>query len=177
MKIQKLSAGDIQKAFTPDFQRIMLIIHLAIATGAASFAGIIIFIYTTSAVSAAGTQNDSTVGLLTKVHLGIAAVFFPLAMCLFSMIIKNKLNKNPEMDAMEFLISVRTASIIRLAIMESAAFFGLVVCLMAVSDNIMRENPFYWINAVPAVFLIGFILLNIPDSDRIGRIYSNIVNS
>jgi hypothetical protein len=81
------------------------------------------------------------------------------------------------MDATEFLICVRTASIIRLAIMESAAFFGLVVCFIAVSDSIMRENPFYWINAISAVFLIGFILLTIPNPDRIGTIYSNIANS
>ncbi len=177
MNIQKLSARDIQNAFNPEFQRSMLIIHLAIAAGVASFAGIILFIYMTSAVSPAGVLNDSTVGLLTKLHLGMVAVLFPLAMYLFSVIIKNKMYKNPEMDAVEFLTGVRTASIIRLAIMESAAFFGLIVCLIAVIDNIMRENPFYWINTVSAVFVIGFILLNIPNSDRIGRIYSNMVNS
>lgn len=177
MNIQKLSASDIQNAFTPEFQRIMLIIHLAITAGVVSFAGIILVIYQTSAVTAAGAQNDSTVGLLTKVHLGMAAVLFPLARYLFNMIIKNKLDKNLEMDATGFLIRVRTASIIRLVIMESAAFFGLIVCLIAVSDNIMRENPFYWINAVSAVFLIGFVLLNIPNSAHIGRIYRNLLHS
>jgi hypothetical protein len=62
---------------------------------------------------------------------------------------------------------VRRVTIIRLALLEGAAFFGLAVVLIAKMTGVVAAAPVYWLNALSAVIFIGFVMFTLPTRDTI----------
>lgn len=66
---------------------------------------------------------------------------------------------------------IRTAMIIRLALYEGIALFGLVACLLAVVENVVQVYPVYWLNLLSALFVLGYVVMTLPTKSRITRVF------
>ena len=67
----------------------------------------------------------------------------------------------------EVLKRIRAIIVVRLAMYESAAMFGLVVCLLGVLTGVIYQNAIYWLNAITALVLFVFIVKTFPNRDRL----------
>jgi hypothetical protein len=57
--------------------------------------------------------------------------------------------------------------ILRLAMLEMPAVFGLAVCLLGVQTGVLNEQPDFWFNTLPTLFLFYYILATVPIRDRV----------
>ena len=62
---------------------------------------------------------------------------------------------------------LRGAWILRLALLEGSALFGIVVCLIGALDGTLREQPVFWLNAIPAILFLVFAAATFPTRDRL----------
>ncbi len=69
------------------------------------------------------------------------------------------------------IMIIRTASLVRLAIFEGAAFIGLAVTLQVVISGIGYIESSYYLNALSILPLLGYIILNFPNAERIEEIF------
>jgi uncharacterized membrane protein len=80
----------------------------------------------------------------------------------------NSLNLTPEQKCLSV---IRTASIIRLATMEGAAFFGLVAMMQVVQSGIGIIEPVYYANILSILPLFIYVVTNFPNAERIEEIF------
>lgn len=164
--------AEFKKILTPDAVRPLQLIHAALAMGVLSFGGVVLFMYF---VTPPGDgENASVVFQLSVVHGAMALACFPGSSILYSWFLK-KDSGNSALSAartpLGILGVIRTASILRIAAMEGAAFFGLVVTFLAVTGGVVRSQPLYWLNMLSAVLMVGAIALSFPTPERLVRIF------
>ncbi|MGH1362804.1 MAG: hypothetical protein ACRBF0_04550 [Calditrichia bacterium] len=140
------------------------IIYLALAMGVSLFLFVIYFLSTQGGDLPAAEQ--SSVPTMTIVHfiVLISAIFL-------SKLIYEKMYSNIPANVMStpqiIWQKMKTAHIVRLAILEAPVFLGLVTCLIGVQDGFIPEEPIYWINLTSLVVFLAFIALSFPNHDRI----------
>ena len=66
-----------------------------------------------------------------------------------------------------FLALVSMASIIRLAMMEAPALFGIVICLLAVFGEGLDDQPVYWLNLASVVLFLFYLAASFPTRERV----------
>jgi hypothetical protein len=74
------------------------------------------------------------------------------------------------LSAEAVLSNIRLAGIVRLAVMEWAAFFGLVVLVVATQQSVLQRAPEYWVNVISTVIMFGFVLLTFPTRARLEEV-------
>jgi hypothetical protein len=105
---------------------------------------------------------------LSMTHVGFTIVAYLLAPFLFNRTLNaTRLDPGQEADSTRALASqavllLRTAMIVRLAILEGAAFFGLSVCVIGVTGGVMAAEPLYWLNLGSGALLIAFGIATFP---------------
>ncbi len=72
---------------------------------------------------------------------------------------------------------IRTAWIIRLAMLEGAAMFGLTVCLLGVMNGTMAHAPEYALNAMTPLLFLFMIAATFPTHDRVVQIFRERIAS
>jgi hypothetical protein len=75
-------------------------------------------------------------------------------------------NVSEEQLATWCVSQLRTAIIVRLAIMEGAAFFGLVVCVIGATGGALAAEPKYWVNLASTCVLALFAITTFPAKER-----------
>jgi len=60
--------------------------------------------------------------------------------------------QTPEAAALFAVGLYRTSSLLLMAPIEGAAFFGAVICMIGVQNGIIDFYPMYWMNAASAVY-------------------------
>jgi hypothetical protein len=68
--------------------------------------------------------------------------------------------------AERILAQIRTAFILRLALLQGPALFGLVICLLGSKDGTLREKPIFWLNGLSAALFLAYSLATFPTRDR-----------
>jgi hypothetical protein len=174
--VKKVPLMEIQRALTSEIMRPMQIIHFGIMAGASSFFLIIIFIYLTNQQGFKINQQDiETINTLSIVH----SVIFISCLILSGVIYKNMLsekkvesmlnkinNDNPN-PVESYIGIIRTSQIIYTAILEAPAFFGLVICFMAITNNVIYEYNYYWLNAVSYFAFIYLLTKGFPTKEKL----------
>lgn len=169
---------EFQRALTSQVMLPLQVIHGAVAGSVIVFAAAVVFVASTT-TPPADPQSVASLDLLMMIH-GLVAVGCYLSA---RMIFDRQLRKtyepssvqtgtgvSPEEGAAHALQLLRTAVIIRLALIEAPAVIGLVICLVAALQGVLTDYPRYWINAVPAIILIFFVAATFPTSDRLTSI-------
>ena len=77
----------------------------------------------------------------------------------------------PAEGAMQWLSLVRKATILRLALIESPAIFGLTIYLIAAINGVLHDHPGYWGNRLSALILLLFIIATFPNSNRLTAVF------
>ncbi len=75
------------------------------------------------------------------------------------------------------LILIRNAVILRLAMLEGAAFFGVAVCLIAVTSGNTAGTPEYWLNAAPVLILLLTSAATFPTEERLVGVFEQWIQS
>jgi hypothetical protein len=61
--------------------------------------------------------------------------------------------------------------IIRLAMYEALALFGLVICLLAVLEDIVQTYPVYWLNLLSSLVVVGYMIMTMPNAQCITMVF------
>ena len=80
----------------------------------------------------------------------------------------NSLNLSP---AQRCISLIRTASLVRVATMEGAAFFGLVTTMTVATSGVGNIENAYYLNASSILPLLAYIAMRFPNAERIEDIF------
>lgn len=150
----------------PQRVRQLQIIQAAMGLGVMIFT-IVVLSMGSALVDAPDEPDSELIDILTVAHLATAISGYVAAAFLFNVQL-SRWNGAPE----TFFDVFQTATIVRLALMEGAALFGLVVCLLAGQAGIEYTSRTYFVNAASAVIFIGFVVLTFPTPERIETAYN-----
>ena len=153
---------------------------------AALTAGILVFLLVVLVIAngnGAGTRvpgkaSLQSLTLLTYIHLAFAVCSLTLAPLLFARRLGRQDSasapgsgmQDPALISSQDLARLRSAVILRLALWEWPALFGLVVLLLAAYRGALASHPLYWINVLSALIFIALAVMTFPTRDRISRI-------
>jgi len=143
---------------------------LQIIYGATASAVITFFLVLIALVSSgAGGSDDPSRGSLTASVLSLVHLLFGVTVYVVSPTVFRAMctPKDPAGVGALSLPGLLRALIIRLALMESVALFGLVVCLIALETGALAEEPLYWLNLASGAVFVGFLAATFPTSDRL----------
>lgn len=172
---RKPPIDEFEKLLTDDTLRSMSIIQAALGSGVVLFMFIVIAMYFSMESSQAG--DPQLIWILTLVHFILAANMIFLSSWMYKRRLTAgaiaKSSPTGTIDAASCLDALRNAIIIRLAFLEGAAFYGLVVCIVAVMNGVMQENPIYWINLASAFVMLLHVVWLFPSRDRLIEFYKN----
>jgi len=157
---QQLSEYEFERVLTPEVVRVFQIIQSALLGGATMFALVVLLLH--SQHTANGSGDVEVVNILSIINALFAIGVFGISRMLFErMFADQQLNNSISSSAASYeqsLATIRAAIIIRMALLEGAAFFGLVVCMIAVTGGITQQKPEYLFNM--ASYLL-FMLIGI----------------
>jgi F0F1-type ATP synthase membrane subunit c/vacuolar-type H+-ATPase subunit K len=171
----EVSVEAFRAALKPEDIRGLQIFYAAIGSGLFIFAMIIFFVYNTN--SATSSEVDSSdvelVQMLSIVHVLLALVMYVVAPLREKAVLKKMLSTPAQISspAEHCFNSIRNALVIRLAMYEGAALFGLVVCFLAVNNYVIFAEPIYWFNAASSIVVIAYISIAIPNQERLTTIF------
>ncbi|KAB2880588.1 ATP synthase F0 subunit C [bacterium] len=190
--LTEVTLTEFQSALTPQNIRVIQIIQGAIGLGVVMFMGVVLFVYSsqTMNVDARITNDDyDLINILTLAHIMIAAAVYTVARVVFNLLLSSSVLRNGvtkimkdgqgrviENPAEKMLAIIRSAMIVRLAMIEAPAIFGLVICLIATFNGTIQETPSIWLNAITALILIGFVILTFPNKERVEEIFNSKIS-
>jgi len=187
--VESLSEVDIQDfdaALSPSQVRPPQLIAAGMALGVVVLGGIVVFFHTQELLDREGFQSLSLplIQILTGVHFVVFCGCYLAGMLLYNtQFSRTRLSKAAQRvykdtrgqpvtsPAGKCLAIIRTAIILRLALLDAAANFGLATCLLAAMGGVLSEHPEYWANAATGVFLIAYVLVTFPTPDRVRNIF------
>ncbi len=187
----EVTLSQFQSILTAQNIRIFQIIHGAIALGVAAFMGVVLFLYSTqTAPTESGDLKDSydLIKILTLAHIMIAAAVYTVSRVVFNLLLgpsawkdgtvktfKDSQGRTVTDPAEKILAMIRSALIVRLAMLEAPALFGLVICLLAITNGTIYHTSIIWLNAITALILIGFVIRTFPNKERLEEIFNSRV--
>jgi len=141
--------------------RSIQIIYAALASGVVVFILVVLAVYFVVPVGEQRPDLDFY-WMLTGIQFLISASMFVLSSAVF----KRRLDRIRDDPGQAFSL-LRLALIVRLAMLEAGALYGIVVCLLAVFDGVMKEHPVLWINLAGSAGMLLFISWSIPTEERL----------
>jgi hypothetical protein len=156
------------------------VFQAAMGAGIALYAVVVLVLHATSTPQPGELEKD--VPILTGVNAVMAVGSWAAALLLPSFYVRavrtgsppfrgapglGAPSSGPETAAGRCLGLARGVFILRIAFLESSALFGLTVCLLAVINGVIRKEPLYWLNALPAALVLAFVLATFPTRERI----------
>ena len=121
-----------------------------------------------------GTANPNFLWKLTTIQLALATVLLLLAPVISKRLLAVVADGEP-LSPEGYFRAIRKATIVRLALMEGGALYGLVVCTLAVMNGTMHEYPVFWINLAGAVAMLLSISWNFPTRERVIKVYEKMI--
>jgi hypothetical protein len=178
----EVTIEDFQKVLTPQSIRVLQVIFAALATG--------VFIFTLIAVSGYFIfQNNyqaadpSMIRIMTGIHFIIFPVIFYISKYLYDHLFQStRFSQLPDLSsgdrqhlpltlAENLLAMIRSSSIVRLALLEVPAMFGLTICFMAAIQGVLQQYPFYWINMVSTLVFEVIIYIEFPSRQKLEALF------
>ncbi len=189
--LSEVTVQEFQAALTPEAVRMFQIVQGAVGMGVAVFLLIVIGMYVNGSAAAEAAPADNPEGLMqamTLVHFALLAVLLVLSAMLFNAqfsdarlrsgvnLTLNDAKGRPLTDnGSRCLALMRTAMILRLAMLEGPALFGLVICLLGAMNGFLHTHPLYWVNAASALYFIGYVVQTFPNRQRMEEIFQTRV--
>ncbi|MCX6137861.1 MAG: hypothetical protein NTV54_10240 [Ignavibacteriales bacterium] len=168
-----LARTHLEHALTEGSLRTTIIIRIALMLGIVFFYSAVVLIYALPLHKHSGALNEEALTLLSMVHAVFAAGAVFVALFLSQRVLRKDLlekacsGKTPE-EAAQLIINLhRVSTIVMIVPLEGGAFFGGVICMLAVTQGMMSENPLYWLNAWSAAVLVLAGVLTFPTRERI----------
>ena len=164
-----LTGSQFSQALTDEHVRTIRIIHLFLGAGVLVFATIIVVLSSVIEGAQREPGSDGMLRTLTMVSMGFFLVALPTAKLVYESFFRGK--SSGEMDVDRVMGKIRSAYIIRSAILEAAAMLGLVTCLVGIFNGWLQQQPLYWVNLLPSAAFVAFTAATVPGRDRLERIF------
>jgi len=172
--MRDMSKQAFMEALTPNDLKGMQVLIGAMPVGIVLFLLVVLFRTLIAPIDTPDAASDgSTVTMLSLVHL----ILFGAAIVLAPILHRAQLRKvvdggaRGEELAVEAVGAVRQAAIVRLAVLEAPALFGLIICLLASKHELLSVQPIYWLNALSSLIFILFAAMNFPTRERVEAIF------
>jgi hypothetical protein len=169
-ELLKLNKEDIAKNLKPQSLRTIQIIQFAIIIGPLLFFGVCLLLHAMGKGSPAGEPE------LEMLMLPITGLMF-LGSLVAVGFVPNLILKPDSLagraagmagDPVEWALSIhRVVVIIRMALLEGAALFGLVVLLLAVMGGRLFEYPILWLSTLPLLVHVACGLITFPSKNSV----------
>ena len=168
----RLTVADIHQSLSGAYIKSLQVFHFAFAMGVLVFFFVVLFAYLQTAAPST-TGDESLIQLLTFAHLVYALAAYGSSVLVHRTIVSRALADGVRMYSAERALSgLRTASVVRLAIMEAVAFFGLVALFLSIQTGTLQANPVYWVNLFSTVVLLTFVGWSFPSRERLELLVS-----
>lgn len=165
---------NLQQAMTPAIVKSYQVFYFANALGVLIFFFVVLFLFLGSfsnPTTPGSTEPERYIVMLTVLHLAVAAVAYLAATFVYRKILGRAFSVEQRSASAEAVLSsMRLAGIVRLAIMEWAAFFGLVVLVVATQQWVLQQEPQYWVNLLSTALFFGFVFLTFPTRSRLEEV-------
>ncbi|MBX7153210.1 ATP synthase F0 subunit C [bacterium] len=186
--LSEVTLQEFQSKLTDAHIKTLQIIQAALGVGVTAFLGVVVFLYTAQPEydQRMADQNLDLIKILTLIHALMAATLYYGSTFIYNMqFTESKLREavsktfndekgQPITDPVfKCMVVIRTAMILRLAMLESSALFGLVICLLAVTNGVMHHYPEYWLNLITAALFLSLVVMLFPNRERIEGIFVN----
>ncbi|UCF63642.1 MAG: hypothetical protein JSW33_13935 [bacterium] len=181
------SYDEFKKMLTPRNLKEIQIIYFALGTGVVIFMLVLIFTYFLVSEFVSGT-DDNLIFMLTLIHLLFLLTGIPLSKFLFKKILNSagvstiltpavvrKTKDSVDRSSWSLWNRIRLAHILRLALFESIAVFGLIICTLATFSGVIKAYPIYWINLVSSFLFIMFLINNFPNAEKLQRFFMEYI--
>ncbi|NUM81407.1 hypothetical protein HUU42_11435 [bacterium] len=188
--LSEVTLQEFQSKLTDGHVKTMQIIQAALGIGVMAFLCIVIFLYSAQSDydQRMADQNLDLIKILTLIHVLMAATLYYGSTFIYNLqFTENKLREAvaktfkdekglPITDPVsKCIVIIRTAMILRLAMLEASAIFGIVICLLAVTNGVMHHYPEYWLNLITAALFLSLVVMLFPNRERIEGIFVNKV--
>lgn len=163
-----LSEHEFTRRVTAQQITVLRIIQGSLMAGVTLFAAVVIILYFQS--TPASGADTGTVYALSLANVLIAFSMTGLSRFLAQRIyaVSRTAAASPGADLYSSALNaMRTAVILRMAILESSAFFGIIVALIAVTEGIARTEPLFLLNMCAALPLIVVGAITFPTAERL----------
>ncbi len=151
---------EFQQRVTDAELRGLRIIQYAMAGGVLLLAAVVVWLATQPTSGAGGPIMP----MATLVNFVFAGTLFPVALGLPTFLYRQMAATLT--DAAACFAAYRRAWVARLALMEAAALFGVVVLFLGASTGALQAQSLYWLNALPTVLFLVFVFKNPATRDR-----------
>lgn len=158
--------------------RALQVLHFAFAAGVVLFAAVVVGFFFMGDAPQQGQEDGMPLDMLSLVHAALAFGVWTIGPLLFNnRLLRGKLptgettypvmqGQNLDDPAVRCLLVIYGASILRIAMFEAPALFGLVICLLGVMSGTIHGQPLYWLNAISAAVLIVFVAVTFPTREQ-----------
>ena len=162
---------DLYQAMTPAIVKSYQVFYFGNAVGVLIFCFVVLFLFLQSFSNPSaptGPEPEHYVLMLTMLHFVVIVVAYVGASFVYRTMLQRAFSPGQRaVSAAAILSSIRLAGIVRLAIMEWAAFFGLVVLVVATQQWVLQHAPAYWVNLISTIILFGFAYATFPTRARL----------
>jgi hypothetical protein len=179
--LSEVSLSDFKQALDQKSVRVSQIIFFGLAAGVVLFSFAVGFLYLNQKNNVYNPDMIQTVNLMSLLVAVAAVSSLTIGKILFEKQFSrdnlasaasrdfmgqdgSSLNLSP---AQKCLFIIRTASIIRMATMEGAAFFGLATTMNVVLTGIGSVEPLYYLNMLSVLPLLAYVVVNFPTAEKL----------
>jgi hypothetical protein len=163
----------LEQALTAKQLRVIVIIRIALILGISFYYIVVLLLYSMFVPDAFSKQDTSLMDVLSVAHAVFTLVATTIAFYLSSLQLRpERLTEHSNIQTPEeaafFAVGLyRASSLILMAPIEGASFFGAVICMIGVQNGTAEFFPMYWLNAASAVLLILVGIMTFPTRERV----------
>ena len=170
---------DLENAFTDPVIRLLRLLHISFPMGPVVFAVVMSLIDLSSGSMRPRDQEFEILTLMSMVHLVVALLALIISEAVYRWFVSvDRINATPEESpqilAARCVNNTRTATIVRLAILEVAAMIGLVIVLISMMRGVLQIQPLYWLNGLSTFVMVGISAWNFPSRQRLIETYQGL---
>jgi hypothetical protein len=164
---------DLEQALTAKQLRPIVIIRIAFMLVISFYYLVVLLLYSMFIPAGFSTQDTSFMVVLSVAHVVFTLVSTATAFYLSSLQLRpERLTEKsdiqtPEEAALYAVGLYRVSSLLLMAPIEGASFFGAVICMIGIQNGTIQFYPMYWLNAASAVLVILVGIMTFPTRDRI----------
>ena len=163
----------LEQALTAKQLRVIVIIRIALMLGIAFYYFVVLLLYSVFNPDGFSKQDKLLMDVISVAHAVFMLVATTIAFYLSNLQMRperltEQSNIQTPEDAALFAVGLyRASSLILMAPIEAASFFGVVICMIGVRNGTIEFYPIYWLNAASAVLLILVGIITFPTRERV----------
>jgi len=167
-----LTRTHFEKAFTPAALRAMAILQTALIAGPLVYVVPMLIVMQNAGIERPVEADFSVLNALSMIHVvALFAALFLGNLLFYRMFSPSRLAGMEELgeEKLAFVAAghLRSAVIVRLALLEGAAFLGIAVCVVGITRGILDAEPLYYLNLGSLLVLLIYGLMTFPTKKRI----------